>query len=170
MSMAEKISGSRSCGRAAGAVHRRREQKLRAVSGRREWCTDGGSRSCMRRAVGGSGHRRREPPDMPDPCSSVRRIRTAQKENRQNGGIRMIISTAYGKIEGMKQGNCIVFKGVPYAKPPVGALRFHKPLRPDPWEGVYRQITTDASQCRAKIPGILFIKRSFTATRRLRCR
>ena len=82
----------------------------------------------------------------------------------------MIISTAYGKIEGMKQGNCIVFKGVPYAKPPVGALRFHKPLDRIPGREFIGQITTDASQCRAKIPGILFIKRSFTATRRLRSR
>ncbi len=73
----------------------------------------------------------------------------------------MIISTAYGKIEGMKQGNCIVFKGVPYAKPPVGALRFHKPLRPDPWEGVYRADHYRCKSMQGKNPRDTFYKKEF---------
>nr|CAD7459803.1 unnamed protein product [Timema tahoe] len=34
------------------------------------------------------------------------------------------------------------FQGVPYAKPPVGPLRFKAPERADPWEGVRDALTT----------------------------
>ncbi|XP_068630873.1 juvenile hormone esterase-like isoform X2 [Battus philenor] len=32
------------------------------------------------------------------------------------------------------------FKGIPYAQPPVGKLRFKAPLKPLPWQGVYNAI------------------------------
>lgn len=48
-----------------------------------------------------------------------------------------MVQTALGKIQGIETDTCFVFKGVPYAKPPVGPLRWHAPERLDPWEGVY---------------------------------
>ena len=48
----------------------------------------------------------------------------------------MMITTKYGKIKGVKERGCTVYKGVPYAKPPVGALRWRKPQPLDAWEGV----------------------------------
>lgn len=53
----------------------------------------------------------------------------------------MIITTAYGKLEGVQGNGCQVYKGVPYAKPPVGPLRWRGPERPEPWEGVYQADT-----------------------------
>ena len=47
--------------------------------------------------------------------------------------------TRYGKVEGVS-GRCpeyTVFRGIPYAKPPVGAYRWRAPEPPEPWEGVY---------------------------------
>ena len=37
------------------------------------------------------------------------------------------VRTKHGILEGVDSGNYLVFKGVPYAKPPVGELRFQAP-------------------------------------------
>ncbi|MBN2222982.1 MAG: carboxylesterase family protein, partial [Vallitaleaceae bacterium] len=50
----------------------------------------------------------------------------------------MIVNTKYGQIEGITIDGCEVFKGVPYAKPPIGPLRFQKPMKPEAWEGIYQ--------------------------------
>ena len=50
----------------------------------------------------------------------------------------MLVKTKYGEIEGIRERGCIVYKGVPYAKAPIGDLRFKKPIRPDKWQGVYK--------------------------------
>lgn len=48
-----------------------------------------------------------------------------------------IIKTEKGRIRGIETANAYVFRGVPYAKPPLGSLRFHAPEPPDAWEGVF---------------------------------
>ena len=48
----------------------------------------------------------------------------------------MIIRTVYGEMRGVDHGEYVEFRRVPYAKPPVGELRFKAPVRPDAWEGV----------------------------------
>ena len=45
-------------------------------------------------------------------------------------------ATGYGKLEGAREHGVSVYRGIPFAKPPVGALRFRPPERPDPWNGV----------------------------------
>ncbi|MBT2454784.1 carboxylesterase/lipase family protein [Streptomyces sp. ISL-86] len=46
-------------------------------------------------------------------------------------------STGYGVVEGLREaGGTCVFRGIPYAAPPVGALRFAAPAPPEPWDGV----------------------------------
>ena len=51
------------------------------------------------------------------------------------------VITKYGKLEGTAgRGTSWVWKGVPYASPPVGDLRWRAPQPPEPWEGV-RQST-----------------------------
>jgi para-nitrobenzyl esterase len=47
------------------------------------------------------------------------------------------VLTKLGKIEGIQKEGYTLFKGIPYAKPPVGELRFKAPLEMEPWEGVY---------------------------------
>ncbi|MEU9303796.1 carboxylesterase family protein [Streptomyces sp. NPDC048269] len=45
--------------------------------------------------------------------------------------------TAYGVVEGRTgTGGTAVFRGIPYAAPPVGALRFAAPAPPEAWDGV----------------------------------
>ena len=48
----------------------------------------------------------------------------------------MIVETKYGELEGIEQDGCVIFKGVPYAKAPVGQLRFKKPEKPESWIGI----------------------------------
>jgi para-nitrobenzyl esterase len=47
-----------------------------------------------------------------------------------------IVETRCGKLEGRETEGVQVFRGIPYAKPPVGALRFRAPEPARPWSGV----------------------------------
>ena len=46
-----------------------------------------------------------------------------------------VASTRYGKVEGEEQSGLAVFKGIPFAAPPVGARRWMAPEKPDSWSG-----------------------------------
>src|SRR6185295_13174128 len=47
-----------------------------------------------------------------------------------------IVETGLGKLEGFERDGVRVFRGVPYAKPPVGERRFCAPEPAEPWAGV----------------------------------
>ena len=52
-----------------------------------------------------------------------------------------IVRTKYGLVSGVpsdrpEYGDITYFKGIPYAAPPVGELRWKPPVDPAPWEGV----------------------------------
>ncbi|MGD0660713.1 MAG: carboxylesterase/lipase family protein [Syntrophorhabdales bacterium] len=49
---------------------------------------------------------------------------------------RAIVETSAGKVEGRYQEGLFVFKGVPFAAPPVGPLRWMPPEAVKPWQGV----------------------------------
>lgn len=49
-----------------------------------------------------------------------------------------MIETAYGKITGVDMGDYVEYRGIPYAKPPVGNLRWRAPKKPENFDGVYR--------------------------------
>ena len=48
----------------------------------------------------------------------------------------VIATTAQGKLEGTQQDGVHAFKGVPFAAPPLGSLRFAAPQPADGWSGV----------------------------------
>lgn len=48
------------------------------------------------------------------------------------------VATRSGKLQGVHQAGADVFRGIRYAAPPVGALRWQAPRRPEPWVGMRR--------------------------------
>ena len=52
-----------------------------------------------------------------------------------------VIETSSGRLEGAAERDVLVFRGIPFAKPPVGPLRFRPPEPPEPWTGI-REATT----------------------------
>ncbi|NXD08265.1 SASB hydrolase, partial [Nothocercus nigrocapillus] len=62
------------------------------------------------------------------------------------------VVTKYGRIQGNRvrvnaaKRSVDVFLGLPFAKPPVGPLRFSEPQPPEPWEGV-RNATSYPPMC-----------------------
>uniref|UniRef100_S4RRE3 Carboxylesterase type B domain-containing protein n=1 Tax=Petromyzon marinus TaxID=7757 RepID=S4RRE3_PETMA len=58
----------------------------------------------------------------------------------------VIRTVARGKLQGLRinlgQGISVeAFVGIPYAKPPIGDLRFRKPVPLEKWDGVYNATT-----------------------------
>nr|XP_041630531.1 esterase B1-like [Drosophila kikkawai] len=54
----------------------------------------------------------------------------------------VVLDTNYGKVCGLQRKTAydgelyFAFEGIPYAKPPVGEIRFKAPQPPEPWQGV----------------------------------
>ena len=46
------------------------------------------------------------------------------------------VRTKYGIIAGIEKDKVVIFKGVPYARPPIEDLRFREPEEPVSWEGI----------------------------------
>jgi para-nitrobenzyl esterase len=47
----------------------------------------------------------------------------------------LVVETTYGKVSGERHDGVAMWKGIPYAAPPLGALRFRPPEPPAPWPG-----------------------------------
>ncbi|MFK8004046.1 MAG: carboxylesterase/lipase family protein [Polyangiales bacterium] len=48
------------------------------------------------------------------------------------------VTTTHGDVEGEEEGELRVFKGIPFAAPPVGARRLRATEPPEPWAGTLR--------------------------------
>jgi para-nitrobenzyl esterase len=57
-----------------------------------------------------------------------------------------IVDAPAGSMRGAVEGNLRVFKGIPYARPPVEALRWKPPLHLPRWQGV-REVTAFGPAC-----------------------
>jgi len=62
-------------------------------------------------------------------------------------GVTSIVETRYGKIQGTQKDAVLVWKGIPFAQPPLGQLRFRAPQPLAGWTGV-----REATQCGAISP------------------
>ena len=53
-----------------------------------------------------------------------------------NAQLSTTIPTNQGQIQGIQEEDVLIFKGIPYAEPPIGDLRWSAPQPKTPWEGV----------------------------------
>ena len=52
-----------------------------------------------------------------------------------------VVRTAAGLVRGRAEDGVAVFRGIPFAQPPVGDLRFAAPRPARPWDGVREAAT-----------------------------
>lgn len=59
------------------------------------------------------------------------------KADRGAGSVYELVETTHGKVQGLKnlESGVTSFKGIPYAQPPVGKLRWRDPESATPWNG-----------------------------------
>src|SRR6185437_15341164 len=64
-----------------------------------------------------------------------------------------VVATESGKVQGDAAGDVLSFKGIPFAAPPVGDLRWRPPHPASHWDGI-RQATAYGHDCMQKpFPG-----------------
>ena len=66
-----------------------------------------------------------------------------------------VVATNSGSVQGVRHEEVTAFLGVPYAEPPVGALRWRAPVAVQPWTGV-RIATEHAASCYQEWPARTF--------------
>jgi para-nitrobenzyl esterase len=73
------------------------------------------------------------------------------------------VTTKYGTLRGVQKTAYVFFLGVPYAKPPLGPLRWKKPEKPIPWEGI-REAAACANRPveEGSLPGTFYHKEFFS--------
>jgi para-nitrobenzyl esterase len=54
----------------------------------------------------------------------------------KKGRVQLVVSISDGQLEGIQENGLHIFKGIPYACPPVNELRFKAPEPVRPWEGI----------------------------------
>ena len=70
-----------------------------------------------------------------------------------------VVNAPAGMVQGISQGALHVFKGIPYAEPPIGSMRWKAPVAKAHWTGVFeasrisaRPATKSKARSRASIP------------------
>ena len=79
-------------------------------------------------------------------CGSLSLVSAAQAQDRAADQV----SVDAGALQGVTADGITSFKGIPYAKPPMGVWRWRPPQRPDVWQGV-RAADKYGSICMQKV-------------------
>ncbi|MFD9968661.1 carboxylesterase/lipase family protein [Streptomyces sp. NPDC059011] len=69
-----------------------------------------------------------------------------------SAGGRSVVRTSAGLVAGVRDHGVTVFRGVPYARPPVGPLRFASPRPPVPWRGVREAVRPALASWQQPLP------------------
>lgn len=71
--------------------------------------------------------------------------------------------TEQGLLEGIDKGDYALYRGVPYAEPPVGSLRFCIPRKKEAWKGVHKAVKNPPIAWQMKQPDGSFYEKEFYA-------
>lgn len=71
-----------------------------------------------------------------------------------------MVETEYGKICGVEHETYTEYRGIPYAKAPVGELRWKAPREPEPWTGIMEAVNF-ANTCMQDPPSMQPTDRDF---------
>jgi para-nitrobenzyl esterase len=66
----------------------------------------------------------------------------------------LVVQTDAGALRGAAAGSIVAFRGIPYARPPVGDLRWEAPQPALPWQGV-REAVHPGRACTQRVSGLL---------------
>jgi len=72
-------------------------------------------------------------------------------------GVRPEVETAQGRVAGTELRGIRVFRGIPFALPPVGARRFRGPEAPEPWTGTLEATRPGPVAHQASLPLMSFL-------------
>jgi len=75
----------------------------------------------------------------------------------------VIAETKYGFLRGVRKQSYTVFRGVPYAKPPIGQLRWKAPEPLEPWDGIKEAKTFGNKSMQRRPPEGFFYEKEFFA-------
>lgn len=95
-------------------------------------------------------------------CSSTKKLSAVQSKSETS--LTDVVETIHGKVRGVltEDGKVAIYAGIPYAKPPVGELRWKEPQEADDWEGILTKDTFAPIAMQKKQSGIVrFIFRNF---------
>jgi para-nitrobenzyl esterase len=65
-----------------------------------------------------------------------------------------VVDTRQGKLQGQTEDDLHVFRGIPFAAPPVGELRFRAPRPPEPWDGIREANEVGAGSIQTFVQGL----------------
>jgi para-nitrobenzyl esterase len=67
----------------------------------------------------------------------------------QSGPDSTLVRTQSGLVQGVLEGDVAIFRGIPFAAPPVGENRWRPPQPVTPWWGTVRDASTFGSNCQS---------------------
>ena len=68
----------------------------------------------------------------------------------------LIATTRLGRVQGFEKAGVLHFRGIPYAAPPVGELRFRAPQPAEPWDDVLAATAYGPNSLQEPLAGDLF--------------
>lgn len=65
-----------------------------------------------------------------------------------------VADTLYGKLQGTQSDGVNIWRGIPFAAPPVGELRFRAPQPPEPWNSIREAMNSARSAISLSVPAV----------------